>query len=119
MPKAGFKSFILREEIYNSWYEKYKKNKDQLYRKGITSFSAYLTHVLYEGTKENLINSKQGRFEKVFSDDNCLVIKDRTENKIIEISINGNELFCTKDKRNDCIHVGYAYSIPALIKHLK
>ena len=46
MPKAGFKSITLREDIYFHYAYLYEKNQKQLHLKGINSLSAYITSLL-------------------------------------------------------------------------
>ncbi len=46
MPKDGFKSITVTDEMHAHWFRKYKKEKKQLRMKGITSLSAYITKLL-------------------------------------------------------------------------
>lgn len=118
MPKKGFKSFSFKEELYNHHYSKFKTNKKELSKKGINSFSAYLVYILNQGTVSNLI-PKNFRFEKIYKDQNTIILKDYQKNKIIEIAIRKNSLFCQTDKKTDCIHVGFAYSFTDVIKNMQ
>ena len=43
----GFKSVTLSDDVYDFFYEKYKKKRIMLRRQGIRSFSAYLSYELY------------------------------------------------------------------------
>lgn len=48
-PNKGFKSFTVREEIYNYWQERFLKDKDKMMREtGHTSFTAYMTKRLFD-----------------------------------------------------------------------
>ena len=47
MAPKGFKSVTLSDDVYDFFYEKYKRNKIKLRRQGIRSFSAYLSYELY------------------------------------------------------------------------
>jgi hypothetical protein len=115
MPKKGFKSFSLKDEIYDPYFSKFLENKTDLQKKGVTSFSAYLAYVLNEAIQQKSIN-KNSKFEKIFMDTSSVVIKDLHANKIYELSVRDNSLYCENDKRNDCLHVGFAYSIPEIYK---
>ena len=118
MPKPGFKSFSLKEDIYNELFSKYGKNKETLKKKGINSFSAYLISILNESIK-NIILPESTFFEKIFHDETSIAIKDKKKNKIIEISISKGKLFCNQDNSNSCIHIGFAYSLPEVLKLMK
>ena len=48
MPKDGFKSITVTDEMHAHWFRKYRKIKKQLRIEGITSFSAYITAKLKE-----------------------------------------------------------------------
>jgi hypothetical protein len=48
MPKPGFKSITVSENIYKKFFEVYEKNKKGLELKGIMSFSGYLTSRMEE-----------------------------------------------------------------------
>jgi hypothetical protein len=47
MPKPGYKSITVKEEIYNYFYNEWLKVKEEYaISKGIRSFSAYVTYRL-------------------------------------------------------------------------
>jgi len=48
MPRKGYRSITVREEIYDALWTQYNIQKDELLRQGITSFSGYVTKFLYE-----------------------------------------------------------------------
>ncbi|MCW4012725.1 MAG: hypothetical protein NWF07_07005 [Candidatus Bathyarchaeota archaeon] len=48
MPRKGYRSITVREEIYQDLMKKYEENKEQLLRQGITSFGGYVTKFLYD-----------------------------------------------------------------------
>ena len=52
--------------------------------------------------------------EKILIDHNSVIIKDNKRNRIVEITLHDNELHCLLDDRNDCVHVGFVYSLPEL-----
>jgi len=56
--------------------------------------------------------------EKVAVDDNRVVVKDNKKNRIAEVQIKGGELYCLLDEKNDCVHVGFVYSLPEVYKML-
>jgi len=52
VPKAGFKSLTITENIYDEFHKKFEKKKTKLALKGITSFSGYMISILAEQLEE-------------------------------------------------------------------
>ena len=109
MPKKGFTSLSFNSKIYDYWFKNYQKNKEKIKMKGISSFSSYLIKIISE-------NKQKGEtmllFSKVSLNDDILLIKDNTSKEDIELQIQHSRIFCKKHKSANCIHVGFAYSLP-------
>ena len=113
MPKPGFKSITVSENVYGRFFNAFLKNKKELEFKGITSFSGYLTSMMEEIMKKYEANGLHAPFmEKILIDHSSIIIKDNKRNQIVEITLHDNELQCLLDDRNDCVHVGFVYSLP-------
>ena len=113
MPKPGFKSITVSENVYGRFFNAFLKNKKELEFKGITSFSGYLTSMIEEIMKKYEANGLHAPFmEKILIDHSSIIIKDNKRNQIVEITLHDNELQCLLDDRNDCVHVGFVYSLP-------
>ena len=52
--------------------------------------------------------------EKLSIDQNRVVLKDNKRNRIAEVMLKEGELQCLQYERSDCVHVGFAYSLPEL-----
>ena len=48
MPRKGFRSITVREEIYAELMRQYEENREELLKQGVTSFSGYVTRFLYD-----------------------------------------------------------------------
>jgi len=48
MPRKGFRSITVREEVYRELMQQYEENREELLKQGVTSFSGYVTRFLYE-----------------------------------------------------------------------
>jgi len=48
MPRKGFRSITVREEIYRELMQQYEENREELLKQGVTSFSGYVTRFLYD-----------------------------------------------------------------------
>lgn len=115
MPKPGFKSITVSENVYRRFFDAYAKNKKELEFKGITSFSGYLTSMMEEMMKRYEAHGRHAPFmEKLLIDQNSVIIKDNKTNRIVEVMLRNNELQCLLDDRKDCVHVGFVYSLPEL-----
>ncbi len=53
MPKIGFKSVTISEEIYDKIYKQYEIDCEQCKEKGIFSFSGYVTQVLFDHKEQD------------------------------------------------------------------
>ena len=115
MPKPGFKSITVSENVYKKFFEVYEKNKKGLELKGIMSFSGYLTSRMEEMMIKDEVFAKHLPFiEKIAIDQNRVILKDNKKNRIAEVLMNNGELQCLLDERSDCVHVGFVYSLPEL-----
>jgi hypothetical protein len=52
MPRKGFRSITVREEIYDELMQQYKENREELLKQGVTSFSGYVTRFLYDALEQ-------------------------------------------------------------------
>ena len=117
MPKPGFKSITVSENVYKKFFEVYEKNKKGLELKGITSFSGYLTSMMGEMMIKDEVFAKHSPFmEKIAIDQNRVILKDNKKNRIAEVLLKNGELQCLLDERSDCVHVGFVYSLPELYR---
>ena len=115
MPKPGFKSITVSENVYKKFFEVYEKNKEGLELKGVTSFSGYLTSRMEEMMIKDEVFAKHSPLvEKIAVDQNRVILKDNKRNRIVEVLMKNGELQCLLDERSDCVHVGFVYSLPEL-----
>lgn len=119
MPKAGFKTLTLSESVYDRFQEVYQKNKESLSMKGVNSFSGYVTFMLEEMMQKDKTFARYApKIEKISVDDDRIILKDNTKNRIAEVAIQQGELYCQLCESKDCVHVGFVFSIPDVYKVL-
>jgi hypothetical protein len=119
MPKPGYKSITVSENVYKKFFKVYEKNKKGLELKGITSFSGYLTSMMEEMMVRYEAFAKHAPYmEKIDIDQNRVTLKDNKRNRIVEVLLKDGELQCLLDEKSDCIHVGFVYSLPELYYHI-
>jgi len=112
LPKAGFKSITVSEEVYNRFHDIYKKNKQDLAMKGINSFAGYITFMMEDlMQKDETFARYAPKLEKISADDNRVVIKDNIKNRIAEVAVQNGELYCLLCEEKNCVHVGYVFSL--------
>ena len=115
MPKAGFKSITVSENVYKKFFDVYEKSRKELELKGITSFSGYLTSMMEEMMIRYEAFAKHAPFiQKIAIDQNRVILKDNKCNRIVEVLLKDRELQCLLDEKSDCVHVGFVYSLPEL-----
>ena len=105
--------------VYERYKQTYQKNKEQLTRKGITSFAGYITSTLEEMMEKNEVFARYAPFMQEFGFDegtNTIYIKDNRTNRIAGVTVREKSLTCDVDQRDDCVHVGFAYALPQVYK---
>ena len=113
MPKAGFKSITLSEEVYDKFYDVFQKNKSELSMKGVNSFAGYVTYLLEDMMlKDKTFARYAPKIEKISVDDDRVIVKDNIKNRIAEVAIQRGELFCQLCEEKDCVHIGFVFSLP-------
>ena len=81
------------------------------------SFSRYITDIITEEVEEDECLSKvTPLMQKVFFENNCLLIRDNKLGRIAELKIRGREIVCLYCNRKDCRHVGFSYAIPEIYR---
>ena len=114
MPKKGFTSYVLKEKLYDFWKNEYDDNKDNLHKLGVTSFSGYITSIVNESIKKSLQNSNESFMSMIYLKDDLLGIRDNIQNCTVDLLIKNGKITCLVDDKDDCVHVGFAYSIPSV-----
>jgi hypothetical protein len=118
MPKIGFKSYALKEKLYDFWKNEFEDNKEELLKLGITSFSAYLTSIMNKSLENSPPIQNDSFMSMVYLKDNLLAIQDNVQNRVVDLLIKNGKITCLFDEKDDCMHVGFAYSIPSVNKLL-
>lgn len=51
MPRAGFNSITVSDDIYEEFYQLYEKNLPKLKRDGVNSFAGFVVMLAYNGLR--------------------------------------------------------------------
>ena len=113
MPKPGFKSITVSEQVYDKFHDVFQKNKSELSMKGVNSFAGYITYMLEDMMlKDKTFARYAPKLEKISVDDDRVIIKDNIKNRIAEVTRQRGELFCQLCEEKDCFHIGFVFSLP-------
>jgi hypothetical protein len=114
MPRKGWKTLAIREQLYRTLQNQFEKRKGDLASKyGVNTFAGYMTRLLMEASEQNEIFLRYGPFmQEVDVSGDEIAIRDNFQHRIAEVVFRKDSLFCLLDERPDCLHVGYAFSIP-------
>ena len=121
MPKrdSGYMNLSVAIPVYERYKQVYEKKKEQLVRKGVTSFAGYITSTLEELMEKDEVFARRAPFMQEFGFDegtNTIYIKDNRTNRIAGVSVGEKGLMCDVDARDDCVHIGFAYALPQVYK---
>ena len=118
MPKEGFSVITITEQAY----EKARSMYGQKVKSGVEnkSFSRYVNDLIVDRIEADENLSFMAPFmQKAFLQGNSIMIKDNKIGRIAEVQVHGKELVCLYCKKNDCVHVGFAYAIPEVYRVMK
>ncbi len=116
---SGFMSLTVTEQVYDYYKKRYEKKKEDLNRKGITSFAGYITSMLDELMERDEVFARYVPFIEEFGfdpDGRTIYLKDNKIDRMAEVTFQEKDLHCRLDDRGDCVHVGFVYSIPKVYK---
>ena len=86
MPKPGFKSITISEQVYEKFYDVYEKNKDKLTMKGVNSFAGYITYMLEDSMLKDKTFAKYApKLELMSIEDDRVIVKNNIQNRIAEV----------------------------------
>ena len=116
---SGYMNLSVAILVYERYKQTYQKKKEQLVRKGVTSFAGYITSTLEELMEKDEVFARRAPFMQEFGFDegtNTIYIKDNRTNRIAGVTVREKGLTCDIDQRDDCVHIGFAYALPQVYK---
>ncbi|BBE42476.1 hypothetical protein [Conexivisphaera calida] len=113
MPMTGYRSITVSEEVYNKLVQFLEEHKDELKKQDVRSISSLVGHlVMYVIEADDILRRRAPWMRLVGFTEHGVVIEDKKIDRIVEVRLVNDDLFCELDQRDDCVHVGFAYAIP-------
>lgn len=110
MPKNGYKTITVSENVYDVFFKVYELNKHSLAARGINSFAAYISETMEQIRHDQHIKM---RFIVLRANKHRVILHDTWVNKIIEVDPSrGKYGYCYHCVREDCLHAGFCVSLP-------
>jgi len=114
MPKEGFKSVTLKEDVYNKYVEIVNNlNKTSSGKISLSEVFEWLLFIYGTSPVQLPRLSKWGLY------DDRVSIMDSVENKIIDVKIREGSLYCMLCESEQCIHTGFAYALPEVDQRIR
>ncbi|MEM3383873.1 MAG: hypothetical protein QXD42_06845 [Nitrososphaerales archaeon] len=118
MPYKGFSAITIKEELYKKLNE--KLNEDYKDKKVKPSLASYVSDILWNVIESEEILRKYGPFlEKFAIEPDKIFIKDNRLDRIAELVLRDGDLYCILDESFNCVHIGFAWSIPEVYKAME
>lgn len=119
MPKPGFKSITVSEQVYDRFHKTFEQNKEKLSTKGVNSMAGYVTYMLEEAMQRDRTFARHApKLELLSVDEDRVVLKDNLNKRVAEVAVQHNELYCMFCEEKNCVHVGFVWSIPEVYETL-
>jgi hypothetical protein len=111
----------MREEVYQRAMSYYRKKLKSGQPREKKSFSRFVTELIEQGLElERNLSSPDLALAMVSVEGSSVKIKDLKLDKIVEVQVSGKgsqmQLTCALDGSKNCLHVGFAYSIPDIYR---
>ena len=116
MPLKGWKSTSLKEDTIQRLKNLFEKESKKLEAYEINSISEFIDYSINKFSESPTPKPRMEHFN-VF-EDHVTVIDHDIGDRIINVYIKDGKLWCEHDESFDCIHVGFAYSIPKVQRSL-
>lgn len=113
-------TFKIRKPILVKLKQVYDLRKHELLDQNITSVSGMVEKYLVDVIEKNEAWKGYMPFlaEQGISDEGIL-IRDNRLNKLVQLSVKGGDLYCDLDDDSNCVHIGFAWSIPQVYRVMK
>ncbi|MBI2184218.1 MAG: hypothetical protein HYU39_04580 [Thaumarchaeota archaeon] len=117
MPEKGWKTITIREEVLDQIQNYMQEEAEALEALGIKNIGELVSTAVSEYTKKKPPKPRLQHFN--VNEDHITVIDNELGGRLIDVYIRERRLWCDSCRRDDCIHVGYAWSIDDVKRTLR
>lgn len=93
----------------------YSKAKAKAEEKGMTLLEYVNETLLLNVEKDDFLKGYAPYIEKI-NVGQTLVLRDHKVNKLVEVFLKNNILYCSLDESGDCMHIHFALAIPEIAR---
>jgi hypothetical protein len=109
MPRTGFKSITIKENLLKELEAAYEREKVVLANEGVGSLTSYVSKIISHHLKEK--ERDQSRLKHFNIYENVIRIQDSKLNRLVDVDYRHGEMFCGLCHSTECLHTGFAWSI--------
>ena len=86
----------------------------------LSNYEKLKLYFLQEYHRHGLPARYAPKFEKIYADDDKLVLKDNVKNRIAEVAVQRgvSDYHCKLCDKGDCVHVTYVTALPNIVEAL-
>lgn len=112
MPTLGYKSITIPESLYDK-FRAHIGSEAVKSEVGSYSLSKFISHMLEERMMmdEAIANNSQ-MFKKIGIDGDRIILRDKRSNRVVEVVIKDQTLYCESCGSEECLHCGFCYAQP-------
>ena len=115
MTRAGWRQINFHEKMVQVLQERLDREYTSQPRK--PALGAYVENILYDVIEGDEALRRYGPLLEEFGvEDNRILIKDNRTSDIAELTFRDKVLFCSVDRSDNCVHIGFAWAIPKVYK---
>lgn len=118
----GWTAVLVKNDLKKRLQDEYEKEKVELFKHGIPSFTAFVNSLMWHAVEadKNLMTYSPYLSVIDYNDSgNGVYIYDYKMDRVCEVTLHNNELYCDVDDSTRCVHVGFAYALPEVYSIMK
>ncbi|MCL4344444.1 MAG: hypothetical protein JRN26_01120 [Nitrososphaerota archaeon] len=118
----GYVTIAIREELSEKLRQMYEREKAAMEKHNVKSFSKFVASLLWTNIEADEMLRHYVPYLSLVgwsNDGRGMFIRDEKIDRIVEVYLMEDELWCDVCKSDHCVHTGFAYAIPEAYNVLK